>query len=876
MPFVEFWRRLASLLHSRRWNSDLEEEMRLHIELRTQALRAAGMTAEEAEQQARRRFGNATLLKEVSRDMWAWASIETTGQDLRYAARQLRRNPGFATAAVITLALAIAGTTAVFALVDSTLLCPLPYRDSARLVALWQKIPQEPRVNFSPREMPILTSPSPVFEDIAASVGNGYTVSGQGDAFMLLCQVATVNLFSVLGANAAIGRTFTAEDGKPGHDHVMVLSYATWRERFNADPTVVSRSIVANGEPFTVVGVMPPNFSFPDRNYQAWVPAVLSTDIFKSFPDAHFLRIVARTRGQVRDSAIWDALHVMESRIAEQDPSADRKLVFAKLQDLMTAQVRRPLLLLMFAVVCLLLIASVNVANLHLARASARQKELAIRGALGAGRIRIARQLLAESILIAIAGGAAGFIAAVIALRSLPPARMEGVSGLVAPHFDWKMFAFASLVSLAVGLLFGLAPAAAQWRERWNEPLRQRSAASGPFASRLRMALVMVQLALAVVLTAVAGVMIHSFALLEGVNPGFQPARVLSATLAMPEARYPDANNIFDFQKRLLANVRSIPGVEAAATTTALPFSGQGWGNGIQVEGHPAPNGKNNVAQIECISTGYLQSLGIPLKRGRDFDERDRRGGLPVAMISESAARRFWPNEDPIGKRVEVEGPWRLIVGIAGDVKKAGLDESGDPLIYLPYSQLDEGILKFVGRGLFVTMRSVNDPRSLVADLRTQVRALDPSMALSRVAPLDTMLSSSLAQPRLRTTLVTAFSTVGLLLACVGVYGVVSYSVTQRSKEIGIRIALGATRTGILRDVLSRIAGVSVIGVLAGLAIAFAVTRSIQGLLFGVAAHDPLTFFAAPLLLLMLAFAAGFIPARSASRIDPVDALRQE
>lgn len=870
MSLLEWLRRLRGSLQRERIATEIDEEVRLHLELRAKALRAAGMEAREAGQAARRQFGNAAAVAERSGDVRTLVWLETLVQDVRYALRQLRRAPGYTAAAGGTLALGIGATTAMFTLVNAVLLRPLPYREPSRLLAVWQSIPQEPRVNFSPAELALTRADDAAIDAWAAWAGNGFTVTGRGDAFTLRAQMVTPNLFAVLGAEARLGRVFG-----PGEDRSVVLADRLWRERFGADPGLIGQTLVLNGEPYTVAGVMPPEFHVFSADYDAWVPALLHTGVFARHRQAHFLRVIARKRPGASDEIVRHSLAALSRSMRENGDTADRRLHFSTVQEFATASARQPLVLLMAAVVFVLLIACVNVANLALARASVRRREMAIRAALGASRGRAARQLLVESMVLAALGAAAGaavFLPLLEALSGIP-----ALKDFAAPAADGRVAAFAALVAVAAGLAIGCAPVAAGWRDRSHADVKDggRTGTSSR-ARRFRSALVGAEVALAIVVLISAGLLLRSFVALGRVDPGFDAAKVLKAEVALPEARYTGAEQVLAFHRELLPRLRAIPAVEFAGTTTALPFSGQGWGNSVEAEGRVVPAGAEEVVQAECVSAGYLPALGVRLVAGRGFEERDSRTALPVAIVNTTMARRFWPEGNAVGKRVRLDGPWRVVVGVVNDVRRSQLSDPAGPQIYVPYDQLDSGLLTFFGRGLYITLRTAVPPSSVAGTLRSEIRELDPALAVNRVMPMAALVEESMAASRLRTALIGLFALCALALACVGVYGVMSYTVAQRRQEIGLRMALGATGGAIRRDVLGRALAVAGAGTVAGCALAVVTSRMLREFLYGVAPTDVFTFVAAPAGLLGLALLASYVPARRASRVDPVAALRMD
>ena len=880
MSLSALLRRLAASCRGEHPSADLEAEMRLHLELRARALEERGMDPRQARLAARRRFGSVAAAAAASRDVWMVRWLDRLIQDLRFAARQFRRAPGYTAAAALTLALGIGATAAMFTLVNAVLLRPPPYRDVSSLAALWQSIPQEPRVSFSPAELSLIGPADPAIAAVAAWTGNGFTVTGRGDAFVVRAQMITANLLSMLGVEAHLGRIFGREEAGAGGAQALLLGERIWRQRFGGDPGIVGQPVTMNGRQYSVVGVLPAAFHLSDSGYEVWVPAVLSTGVFEQHRQAHLLRVIARLRPGVSEEVVRSSLAALERRIHEQGDGAERRLHWARLQDDATAEVRRPLLLLQWAVAFVLLIACVNVANLSLARASVRQREIAIRSALGAGRGRIARQLLVESALLASAGGALGLGVALLGLRIFA-SRIAALGSFGPPAVDPRVVGFTTLLAVVVGFVLGAASAFGHRGDRWSEAVRQGArAGSGGASRRLRAVLAGAEIALSLMLLVAAGLLLRSFGALSAVQTGFEPARVTRAELALPESRYPGAERVLAVHRDLLARLRSVPGIQYAGSTTALPFSGQGWGNTIEAEGRSLPSGKQDVVQAECISPQYLPALGVRLSAGRDFDERDAEAGMPVAILNRSLARRLWPGgESPLGRRVRLDGPWRVVVGVANDVRREQLGDSPEPQIYIPYAQLDPGLMDLIGRGLFLVARaaaSQGAPASLAAAIRAQVRAADPELALTRVEPMADSVAQSVAQPRFRTQLIGVFALLALALACVGVYGVMAYGVSQRSREIGVRMALGATAGSILGNVLRSALAVAVAGTAAGCLAALAVARSLRGFLFGVAPTDPLTYASVAALLVALTLLASYVPARRAALVDPVAVLRRD
>lgn len=803
--------------------------------------------------------------------------MDSLFQDIRFALRILRKSPGFTLVAALTLAIGIGANTAMFSVVNSVLLRPLPFADPDQIVSIWQKLPQEDRVSFSPPEFQDWQQQTQVFESLAATTGNGFTLTGRGDPAMIFGLMATPSLFQVLGVTPMLGRTFSPDEGFAGRDHVVLLSYGLWKEQFGGDPNILSQSIMLNGEAYTVVGVMGPEFVYPAPRYRLLVPIALNGGVFQKFRDAHLLRVIGRLKSGVTEPRLQAELDIVGRRIAERDPNNTRVLQHARLHEVQTGSMRTPLLIIMCAVGFVLLIACSNIANLLLARAATRQKEMAIRIAVGARRLRIARQLIVESLLLSIIGGGLGFLLSLWLLDSvvaLLPPDLPGVHGL---HMDGWVLGFTAISTLGTGLLFGLAPALTSWSSRWTEMLKQGDHVSGHgIGPWLRRGFVFAEITLSVILLSAAGLTLRSFVRLQQVDPGFRPGSVLTASISLAETRYPEAANIRAFYRNILDRLRAIPGARGAAINTAVPFSGQGWGNSVEVEGRPAAPGDSFLVSVQCVSPAYFSTMGIALDNGRDFDDRDSEKGAPVAIIDRRMAESLWPGENPLGKRINLDGPWRTIVGIASSVKRTGLDASEQPQIYVPYPQLSPELTKFLGRGLFLVINSSVEPLALTESVRNSVLALDRQMALTNVSTMEELLQASVAEQRFRTLLLGLFSVMAVILASIGIYGLMSYMVTQRWHEIGIRVALGATRRSILELVLKQALTLTAAGIAVGIFSSLLVARLLSSMLFGISPYDVVTFLGVPLLLVTFAFLASYLPARRAARVDPMITLRYE
>jgi putative ABC transport system permease protein len=654
---------------------------------------------------------------------------------------------------------------------------------------------------------------------------------------------------------------------------VVVLSHAVWRDKFGLRPDVLGKPVVLNGEPYTIVGVMPETFDFPQTDVKLWVPAALDGPFYQQHPDAHFVRVIGRLKPGITPQRLQTEVDLLGKRVDPPDDAQTRHYYAISLKEFTTGQLRNPLLVLLCAVGFLLLIACANVANLMLARANARQGEMALRAAMGASRRRLIAQLLTEAAVLACIGGAMGLAIAVWGLDLLKSFGAENIPELAHAHIDRTALIFVFLASAASGVLFGLGPAFTASRTSFQTALKGTTR-STTGSDRTRHALVFAEVALAAVLLIGCALMMRSFVALTQVDPGFRPEHVVTANAGLMKERYPDAATILRFYRDSLARIRSLPGVQAVGTVTHLPFGGNDWGNSFEIEGQPAPTGVEYTAQIRPASPGYFSALGIPLKQGHNFSESDNETAPGVAIVNEVLAKRFWPNESPLGKKIRFHKDWLSIVGVSGNVKHSRLDANSDAEIYVPYPQVPEDVMKFVGRDMNYVVRSAN-PASTAGELRGTIRALEPEMVV-KVTTMQALINESIAQPRFRTWLIGIFSAFALTLACLGIYGVIAYLVTQRYKEIGIRIALGATRQNILQLILSRTLKLTTAGILAGLIAAFFLSKFLSTILFGITVHDPVTFVTVPACLIVIALLAGYLPARRATRVDPVTSLRYE
>jgi putative ABC transport system permease protein len=767
------------------------------------------------------------------------------------------------------LALGIGSTTLMFTLVNFLLLRGPAFPEAERLVMLWQKIPQEDRTSFSVKEFAAWKKQTEVFDQLATFTGTGFTITGRGEPELVLGQMVTPSFFQVMRTAPVLGRAFVESEGMVGQDHTVILSRALWLQKFGGRPDVLGERVTMNGESYTIVGVMAENFDFQDHDTRLWVPAALQGPIFQEHPDAHFLRVIGRLKPGISRDRLQAEVELLGKRVNDPADKTDRRFFAVGLKEMIAGDLRNPLLVLLSAVGFLLLIACANVANLTLARGHARRSEMALRAALGASRRRLVAQLLTESGVLAIIGGTLGLALAFWGLDLLQ--RFGNVPELRHARVDAGALCFVVLASTLCALLFGLGPAFSGSRTHFHDALsgttRSTSGATGA-----RYALILAEVALAAVLLIGCALMLRSFVRLIQVNPGFTPENVVTADTVMSKDRYPEKPQMLAFYRNSLANIRAFPGTQNAAMITHLPFGGNDWGNEIEVEGRPRPAADS--AQIRPISPGYFATLGIPLKAGADFSARDNENARGVAIISEQLSKRYWPNESPIGKKSCYFRDWLTITGVCGDIKHGALDESSAGTIYVPYPQVAPELMQFVARNLNFVIRSPS-PVVAATDARGAIRNLDPVMVV-KVNTMEALIHDSLARPRFRTWLIAIFSILALTLAALGIYGVIAYLVTQRYKEIGIRLALGATRANILRLVLGGTLKLTAAGIATGLLGAFFVAQFLSTIPFGITVHDALTFILVPACLVAIALLAGYLPARRATRVDPVRSLRYE
>ena len=801
-------------------------------------------------------------------------------QDLRYGARMLLKRPGFTLIAVITLALGIGANTAIFSVVNGVLLRPLPFKEPDRLVMIRETwLPKFPEFSVSPGNFLDWKRQNTVFERLVAFRGASFNLIGAGDPEQVRAMRVTDGFFAMLGGQPQIGRDFLPEEDQPGRANVVLLSHGFWQRRFGGDPKILNRAITLSSQSYTVIGVMPATFQFGETDL--WTPMAFTAQEAQNH-GGHYVSAIGQLKPGVPVDQARAEMVVIAGRLAAQYPGANTgwSVMLMPLLEYVVRSIRPALLVLLGAVAFVLLIACANVANLLLARAAGRQKEIAIRTALGAGRARIIRQLLTESVLLSIVGGAAGLFLAKwgmdlllkLAPQDLP--RMSGVS------LDGRALAFTAAITLLTGVIFGLVPALQSSRPNLNETMKDagRGSTEGGRRQLVRNSLVVLEVASALMLLVGAGLLIKSFWRLQNVDPGFNPENALTLSVSLPQTKYPEENQQVAFFQQLLEKVSALPGVQAAGATDPLPLTGDSV-YGFAVQGRPPlPPGQGQSTNFYTVSADYFKAMGIPLRRGRLFTERDTREAPRVSVINETMAKKMFPDEDPIGKRITFNAgaanpDWYEIVGIVGDVKQYGLDQATPLQTYEPYTQQTSSSMTLVAR-------ATGDPTNLTAAIRNAVLQIDKEQPIANARTLDRILSTSIAQQRFSMLLLGVFAAVAVALAAVGIYGVLSYSVTQRAHEIGIRMALGAGRHDVLRLLIGRGMLLTLIGVAVGLASAFALARLmtalLSDLLFDVSATDPMTFGLVALLIVTVALLACWIPARRATKVDPLVALRIE
>ena len=821
--------------------------------------------------------------------------MQKVWQDLRYGARMLLKNPGITFVVILALALGIGANTAIFSVVDAVLLRPLPYDESDRLVFLNETSKSMDEISISYPNFVDWRSQNSVFEKIGVVNYSSYNLTGSGEAERIVTGQMSADLFDALRAKPLMGRLYNNDEDKPGGTPVVVLSYPLWQRRFGGQPGILNQQLTLNAKSYTVIGIMPEGFQFPSR-VEMWAPVgQLSGEASWQQRGNHpGLYGVARLKPGVTFEQAKAEMDKIAANLSAQYPNeiAGNGIGVRPLLEIFVGEIRRALWVLFAAVAFVLLIACANIANLLLARAQSRQKEMAIRAAMGAGRWRIARQLLTESVLLALIGGTLGMLIAQWGIKLILYISPDAIPRSREISLDWRVLAFTIGLSFVTGILFGLVPALQAGVVDVHETLKETGRGTSG-RHWLRSSLVVVEVATTLVLLIGAGLMIRSFYQLQKVNPGFSYDHLTSFTVALPRKKYATNEQREQFYNRLFENLRGLPGVESTAAASGLPLGNNGWQTSFTIDGQPPPPpGQAPLMEACLVTPDYFQAMSIPLIRGRYFNEHDDRSflagkdlsklnedqravaGLNAIIIDEEFARRFWPNEDPVGKRIRqgtsADAPVLTIQGVVGRVKMEGLSQDSKRVQgYFPFAQIPRG-------SMTVILKAAGDPNQLIAAIRQQIKAIDPDQPIYNIRTMDEIRAESVAPERLNLTLLSIFAGIALVLAIVGIYGVMSYSVTQRTHEIGIRMAIGAQPRDVFRMVLGQGMMLALIGVGLGLMGAFGLTRLMATMLFGVEPTDPVTFAAIAALLTGVALVACYIPGRRATRVDPVESLRYE
>ena len=882
--WTEFSLRIKSLFQRKKLDRDLDDELAFHLAKRQEANCAGGMDGEEARYAARRQLGNTTWLKETSREMRTFAWLERFWQDLHYAARLLGSKPAFTAVIVVTLATGIGANSAVFSVVNSVLLEPLPYRQENRLVMVWETNARTGHDHnvVSPANFLYWQDHNTVFDQMAAFYDDTSTLTGEGEPEQIPSQGISTNLFPLLGISPILGRDFSTEEGLRDHNHVVLLGYGLWQRRFGSDRGIVNKTIKLDGESFLVVGVMPPNVtlfapkgSLSGKVAQLWYPYGWREEEDRK-PHGRWMSTVARLKSGVN---LVQAQTQMEGLVAEvtktyPDFEAGWGVNLVPVHQDMVSDIRPTVLVLLGTVAFVLLITCANVANLLLSQAASREREIAVRYALGASRWRVTQQSLMESVLLAMLGGALGILAArwTISLLVLLIPKELHVSSV---DLNWRIVAFTACVSLLTGVLFGIVPAFHATRTNLSAALREGGRGeTGARGHRLRNIFAVAQISLSLVLLAGAGLLIRSFLRLSSVDPGFNSHNLLMTRIDLPRTKDSKDAQFVDFFQHLLEQIRDVPGVRAATTDNSFPLTGMTPGTSFNIVGKPAPPaGQDRVTEVQMVGSDYFHTMGIPVLRGRTFTDREETLMSHVVVISEQLARQFFPNENPLGQKLIIDMKQKNepceIVGIVADVKRAGLDKVPVAMSYWPHAELSFS-------SLMLAVRTDGDPLAKVGAIRDIVHRMDPDLPLSDVLTMDQALGESVARQRFGAMLVAIFAGMALFLATIGIYGVVAHAMSLRTREFGIRVALGAEPGDVGWLVFRHGIALAGAGVAVGVAAALALTQLIRGLLFEVSAHDPATIAEVSAFLIGVTLGACWIPVRRASHADPLVALRHE
>ncbi len=864
---------------------DFQHELDAHLAMATQENIRRGMTPEEAARAARVRLGGDTQLKETNRELRGLPFIETAMQDFRFAFRMLRKNPGFSAVAILTLALGIGANTAIFSVVYAVLLKPLPYAAADQLFTVFQEEIKDSnkKTGFSFANFRDFRDQNEIFSDLSGVQGHQLTLTGHGEAYNIDTSVVTPDLFTTFRVQPILGRAFIPDDGKSGAAPVVILSEHLWRGSFGSDPNVIGSSITLDKRSFTIVGVMPATFRFPQvqQSRQIWIP-VVDDPLFGSWIEqrgGHWLRITGRVKPGVNLVQAQSQFDAISQRLAKQFPEDNDgwTICMIPLREFLVGEVKTPLLVLLGAVGLVLLIACANIANLLLARATSRSREIAVRATLGAGRSRLVRQLLSETIVLSIIGGLAGVALAYYGVHVLTAFLPPRVLQINSVQIDYAVLGFALALSVFASCAVGLAPAFLIAGSDLQSTLREGGGRSGESSTsrRARNILASAEIALALVLLVAAGLLLRSFSKLTDVNPGFQVEHMVKAEVSLPRAQYSTPQQWFAFSESLLSRLQSRPGMQDSALAIPLPLSDGFINIAFDIENKPpASAAEARTADYVAVTPTYFHVMNIPLVAGRAFEKRDNMSAPPVAVVTQSFVRAYFPNENPIGKRIVFGFPPdpgipREIIGIVGDVHDVSLGNNPGPMMYAAYAQSPFP-------GACIAVQSTLATSAVILSIRETVASLDKDLPVTDIATMTEVVHDSMAQPRFRTTLIAMFAAIALILAATGIFGVISYSVQCRTNEIGIRVALGASARTILKMVLRETMFLAGVGLAVGLPVAFVASRVLGHLLFAVSPTDPATLIVVSVTLAAVAAAAGYLPARRATQVDPLTALRHD
>ena len=879
MPIWRLWTRWQDKRRTR--EDDLGRELRAHLDLEAEERLAAGVPSEEARYGAQRAFGNLTQVEEEIRELWAWTWIEQLLQDARYSLRSLRGNPGFSAVAVLSLALGIGGNAAMFSILNSVLLQPLPYPQPERLVRV---------TNYYPKGALVAMQQESRTMDVAGATSNlEFNLSGQGEAARLIGSSVSANLFSLLDAGAEIGHTFVAGGDQPGRDQTVILSHALWKDRFGGDPRILGGSITLDGVNRQVVGVMPQDFSFPSSDVQVWIPLRLDPSDAEDYWGKGYMPLLARLRPGATLPQAQNELRLMIPHILTlfsfpmgRDWNSDATVV--PLQQDMVGDVRPKVLALACAVGMVLLVACANVANLLLSRATARSKEIGLRAALGAARGRLVRQFLTESVVLALAGAVLGLALAFGALSVLKSAFPADTPQLAQAGMDWRVLTLMTVLAVLTGLAAGVAPALSTSNLDLAGTIKSGGQrATGAPGVRLRSSLIAAEVALAVILTIGAGLLIKSLWLMTQANPGFSSNQLLTVRVFPSQSLCARRAACISLYNELLRRARAITGAAEVAATNAVPLSGEAPAVPVEIEGHsldPA-SGIAPLLWAGAVTPDYFRIMRIPILLGRAFSAADGEMSHPVVIVSAATARHYWPSENPLGRHIRTvwDKQWRTVVGVVGDVQQFSLGSDTPDwmkgVVYMPYPQSVD-LTERVPASMDLIVRTGADPSQVAGEIRSLVSDVNPDVPVSQVRTLKEVVSGSTSKSRSMTWLFVTFAASALILAAVGTYGLVSYSTAQRTYEMGVRVALGSTKAGIIVLVLGQSLRLVLSGLALGVAASLVLNRMLNRFLYGVTATDPLTFLAVGVFLVAMGLLAGYLPARRAASIDPVMALRSD